>query len=144
MAIDNQTAFLKLLRWCEHYPHEPSEANYKTMYGGGTFESFDDHPRKYVTKWGKTSSAAGAYQITVATFDEFKKKLGLKDFTPASQDAIALAIIKQAGAISLIDEGKIEDAIRKLTGRWSSLPGGIHSRIQMTDALAKFTEYQKG
>lgn len=140
---NNIAAFLKLLRWCENYPHEPTAANYKTMYGGGTLDNLDDHPRKTVTKWGHTSSAAGAYQITVATFDEFKKKLGLKDFSPDSQDKIALAIIKGAGALDLIEQGKIEDAAKKLNRRWSSLPGGSQSRIKMDAALAKFAEYQK-
>lgn len=141
---DNITAFLKLLRWCEHYPHEPSDKDYKIMYGGGTLANLDDHPRKPVTKWGKTSSAAGAYQITVATYDEYKKKLGLKDFSPESQDKIAMALIKQAGGLELINQGKIEEAITKLNRRWSSLPGGVHSRIKMDAALKKYAEYQKG
>lgn len=139
---DNTKAFLKLLRWCEHYPHEPNEANYKTMYGGGMLTNLSDHPRKRVKKWGKTSSAAGAYQITVDTYDEFKKKLALKDFSADSQDKIALEIIKGASALDLIKEGKVEDAIKKLTGRWSSLPGGVHSRIKMDEALKKFAVYQ--
>jgi muramidase (phage lysozyme) len=140
---DNTAAFLKLLRWCEHYPHEPSDKDYKTMYGGGTLANLDDHPRTPVKKWGKTSTAAGAYQITVATYDEFKKKLELKDFSAASQDKIALALVKQAGGIELINQGKIEEAIKKLNRRWSSLPGGVHSRIKMDEALKKYAEYQK-
>lgn len=140
---DNTAAFLKLLRWCEHYPHEPSVQDYKTMSGGGTLDNLDDHPRKTVTKWGKKSSAAGAYQITVATFDEYKKKLGLKDFSAESQDKITLAIIKQESALDLIVAGQIEDAIKKLKGRWSSLPGGVHSRIKMDAALEKYAAYQK-
>lgn len=139
---DNITAFLKLLRWCEHHPHEPSDKDYKTMYGGGTFNSFADHPRTKVTKWNKTSTAAGAYQITVATFDEFKGKLGLKDFSPESQDKIAMALIKQAGGLDLINAGQIEDAVKKLKGRWSSLPGGVHSKLKMETALAKFEVYK--
>lgn len=139
---DNTTAFLKLLRWCEHHPHEPSDKDYKTMYGGGTFESFADHPRTKVTKWNKTSTAAGAYQITVATFDEYKGKLALKDFSPESQDKITLAIIKQEKALDFIVAGQIEDAIKKLNRRWSSLPGGVHSKLKMPDALAKFEIYR--
>lgn len=141
--VDNAAAFLKLLRWCENYPHEPTDADYRRMYGGGTLDNLNDHPRTTVTKWGHTSSAAGAYQITVDTYDEFKKKLGLKDFSSEAQDKIALAIIKGAGALDLINQGQIEDAIKKLNRRWSSLPGGAQSRIKMDTALSKFTEYQK-
>ena len=35
---------------------------YTTIYGGGQFSSLADHPRKAVSKWGRTSTAAGAYQ----------------------------------------------------------------------------------
>lgn len=140
---DNMTAFLKILRWAEDYPHEPSPKNYRTMYGGGTLANLNDHPRKKVTKWGHTSSAAGAYQITVATYDEFKRKLALTDFSEASQDKIAVAIIKQEKAFDLINDGQIEAAFKKLNRRWSSLPGGAQSRISIEVGLAKFAEYQK-
>lgn len=139
---DNITAFLKLLRWCEHHPKEPADVDYRTMYGGGILPDLKDHPRKTVTKWGNTSSAAGAYQITVATFDEYKKKLQLPDFSAASQDKIAMAIIKAEGALTLIEAGQIENAVKKLKGRWSSLPGGKHSKLSMETVLAKFQIYK--
>lgn len=97
---------------------------------------------KRLTKWGHTSTAAGAYQITVATFDEFKKKLGLKDFKPESQDKIAVGIIKEAKALDLINDGKIKDAIGKLNRRWAALPGGSQAQVKMDAALEKFKKYQ--
>lgn len=139
---DSVKAFLKLLRWCEHYPKEPNNDDYWIMYGGSRLENLADHPRKKVTRWGKTSSAAGAYQITVATYDEYKMKLKLADFSVESQDKIAEALVKQAGGLPLIQAGKIEEAINKLKGRWSSLPGGVHSRISMVDALKKYEIYK--
>lgn len=144
----NINAFLKLIRWCEHYPHEPNELNYKTMYGGEILKSLEDHPHRTVTRWGNTSSAAGAYQITQGTFDEYKGKLGLKDFSPESQDKIATQIIKEKRgkdgktALDLINVGQIELAINLLTGRWTSLPGGKQSQVKMADALKKFDEYK--
>lgn len=134
-------AFLKLLRWTEHYPHEPSEINYKTIYGGGTMSSFDDHPRKVVHKWGRSSTAAGAYQIKKDVFDVYKKRLGLKDFSPESQDRISIRMIEEAGALTLIKDGSIEKAIQKLNGLWVSLPGGSQSIVKMPDALQKYDEY---
>lgn len=134
-------AFLKLLRWAEGYPHEPNESNFKRIYGGGTMRDFNDHPRQMVHAWGKTASASGAYQITVETYDEFKKKLKLNDFSPESQTKITLAIITEKRALELIREGHISEAIKKLNGRWSSLPGGKHSRIKMPEALSKFDYY---
>ena len=144
----NITAFLKLIRWCEHYPHEPNDLNYKTMYGGEILTSLADHPHRTVTKWGNTSSAAGAYQITQKTFDEYKLKLGLTDFSPESQDKIAMQIIKEKRAsdgktaLDLINEGQIETALTLLTGRWTSLPGGKQSQVKMPDALKKFEEFK--
>ncbi|MDQ2747395.1 MAG: glycoside hydrolase family 104 protein [Acidobacteriota bacterium] len=139
----NIAAFLKLLQLSENYPHEPTAKNYNTMYGGGTLENLNDHPHRTVTKWGHTSSAAGAYQITADTYDEFKKKLHLKDFSAEAQDKIATEIIKTENALDLISDGKIEDAIKKLNRRWVSLPGGKQARIKLDEALRKFAAYQQ-
>jgi len=68
------------------------EANsYNEVYGGGTFDSYADHPRQRVQIPGTNnwSDAAGAPQFISSTWDAEKAKLGLKDFSPASQDAAA-------------------------------------------------------
>ena len=39
------------------------------------------------------------------------KQLGLKDFSPKSQDAVALQQIKERGALPMIDRGDIRQAI---------------------------------
>lgn len=63
---------------------------YNTLYGGGSFQGYADHPRQsFIGPTGKPTSAAGLYQFEQGTWDEQKRKLGLKDFTPASQDAAA-------------------------------------------------------
>ena len=38
------------------------------------------------------------------------KQLGLKDFSPKSQDAVALQQIKERGALPMIDRGDIRQA----------------------------------
>ena len=40
-----------------------------------------------------------------------RKQLGLKDFSPKSQDAVALQQIKERGALPMIDRGDIRQAI---------------------------------
>lgn len=63
---------------------------YNTLYGGGTFQDYADHPRQSFTgPTGRPTSAAGLYQFEQGTWDEQKRKLKLPDFTPASQDAAA-------------------------------------------------------
>lgn len=57
---------------------------YTILYGGGHFTGYGAFPQ-----WaGKNNShAAGRYQFEPATWAETAAALGLKDFSPASQDA---------------------------------------------------------
>ena len=48
---------------------------------------------------------------------------GLKDFSPKSQDAVALQQIKERGALPMIDRGDIRQAIDRCSNIWASLPG---------------------
>lgn len=102
-------------------------AGYNTITGGGSFSSYDKHPGivGVVTKQGP-STAAGKYQITKSTYDEFAPKLGITDFSPASQDRIALEIIRSQGALADVQSGNFDAAIKKLGGRWASLPSSIY------------------
>lgn len=140
-ADDNVQAFLHVIRWAEFYPHGNQSDDYYRMYGGETFSDTSDHPRKKVTKWGHTSTAAGAYMILEGTYDGYKKKLGLADFSPVSQDRIAVDIITSSGALDLVKAGKVEEAIKKLRGQWTSLPGAAQAQagVTMEKALAVFS-----
>jgi muramidase (phage lysozyme) len=93
------------------------------------FEDFSRHPGivGLTTKDGP-STAAGRYQITKQTYDDFAPKLGITDFSPESQDKIALAIIQKQGALDDVRSGRFEDAIKKLGGRWASLPSSTYSQ----------------
>ena len=58
------------------------------------------HPRKLVTLNPKLkSTGAGRYQSLSRWWDAYRKQLGLKDFSPKSQDAVALQQIKERGAL---------------------------------------------
>lgn len=104
-------------------------ADYGTIVGGSKFTDFSRHPGivGLTTKEGP-STAAGKYQITATTYKEFAAKLGVKDFSPESQDRIALAIIEHEGALDLIKEGRFHEAQAKLGGRWASLPSSKYSQ----------------
>lgn len=116
-------AFLAVIRRFE------SNDDYGRLYGaGGRFNNFTRHPRIFIPinlpgYENKKSSAAGAYQINAPTYDEFAPRLGITDFSPASQDAIAVALLKNTGAYDAILAGDITGAFRLASKRWASLPG---------------------
>ena len=110
------------------------EANsYNEIYGGHTFTSFADHPRIAVPiqsgpNAGKTSSAAGMYQFIGTPWDQQAKKLGLKDFSPDSQDAAAWDLAKTtylgATGRSLVADAQAGNVNwSALGGQWESLKG---------------------
>lgn len=105
------------------------------------FSSYADHPRQLIDlpRLGIKSTAAGRYQILARFFDAYKKQLGLKDFSPASQDAIAIQMIRECGALADIEAGRLSSAVSKCRSRWASLPGagyGQHENDIETLALA--------
>jgi len=105
------------------------------------FTSYADHPRVLVDLGnGLKSTAAGRYQILARYFDVYKKQLGLSDFSPASQDAIAVQLIRECQAIDDISNGHIEAALYKCRSRWASLPGASYGQHEnrMVDLLGAF------
>jgi len=113
--------------------------SYDMLYGGGRFQGYGDHPRVYapITSGpdvGKKTSAAGLYQFLGSTWDQQAKKLGLKDFSPANQDAAAWDLAQTEyksktgrdllATLKSGDAAAIEDVPRQLSGQWASLPGG--------------------
>ena len=70
------------------------------------------------------------------------RRLGLKDFSPKSQDAVALQQIKERGALPIIDRGDIRQAIDRCSNIWASLPGAGYGQFEhKADSLiAKFKE----
>ena len=105
-----------------------SDNGYNVLLGGALFSGYLEHPRKLITVNGLTSTAAGRYQILERYFDAYKAQLHLMDFSPHSQDMIALQMIKEVGADKLINEGHFEDAINKCSTRWASLPGAKYGQ----------------
>jgi lysozyme len=83
---------------------------------------------------GKISTAAGAYQIIVPTWRTCKSMLKLPDFTGPSQDAAATELIREAGALDLVNAGRVAEAIGKCHGIWASLPGSTSGQPQRTMA----------
>lgn len=129
-ADNNVRAFLDAIAYAEGTggPH-----GYRTLFGGGLFEGFADHPRQFFTFTNKLgvqlrTSAAGRYQFLSRTWDGLRAKLDLPDFGPASQDAAAIELIRQRGALRDVQAGRFAEAVRKVAPIWASLPGAGYNQ----------------
>lgn len=89
---------------------------------------------------GCISTAAGKYQITHPTWAGLKALLKLSNFGPGAQDDCAVQLIKQRGALELVNAGRIADAIALCHPLWASFPGSTAGQPQkpITDLLACF------
>lgn len=141
-AVANVRAFLLMIRAAEG---TADDNGYRALFGHRPgrpvlFDSFADHPRKAVQFTHQTrgllwTSAAGAYQAMavsplpggkstrVNTWDRIRAKLNLPDFSPASQDAFAVELIDEKGALLDVQEGRFDVAVGKVRDVWASLPG---------------------
>lgn len=132
MTHPNLTAFLDMLAVSEG-THHLGDRGYNVLVGGKLFDSYADHPRVRVRLSPRlTSTAAGRYQILERIYDAYKPILGLPDFSPASQDKIALQLIRECKALGDIDAGRFDDAVRKCRSRWASLPGAGYGQRENT------------
>lgn len=131
----NVQALLKVIRTGEG---TADAGGYARLYGGGTFSSFADHPRQKITKWGITSTAAGAYQFLASSWDETQRTMRLPDFSPASQDLAALGRIAARGALDDVVAGRFTTAMRKINREWASMTGSPYGQrtIKFESALA--------
>ena len=88
------------------------------------------------------STGAGRYRKAFPVGRAYRKQLGLKGFSPKSQDAVALQQIKERGALPMIDRGDIRQAIDRCSNIWASLPGAGYGQFEhKADSLiAKFKE----
>lgn len=126
MQPGNIGAFLDMIAYSEGTSTCTLTKNdgYDVLVGGHTFIGFADHPRILVqVRPGLVSTAAGRYQVLARYYDAYKALLHLPDFSPMSQDLIAMQQIKERGALQDIAAGNFESAVSKCKNIWASLPG---------------------
>lgn len=99
---------------------------------------FVNRPSKLINARGLLSTAAGKYQFLSRYWLSYKQQLNLPDFGPTSQDAWAIQLIKECGALGAVEAGKLSDAVMACRSRWASLPGAGYgqpeSRYSMLQA----------
>lgn len=146
VTLPQVQAFFQLIRKGEG---TLGDNGYRTMFGGELFNSYTAHPRKPITRTlgGKpiTSTAAGAFQFLARTWDECVATLGLKDFSPPSQDLAALFLIWRRKALDAVVNGQVEKAIDLCKNEWASLPGSPYGQPtqKLSSALAFYNDAMK-
>ena len=107
------------------------ERGYDVIVGGELFTDYSDHPRNLSHAKPKLKST-GCRTLPASSrwWDAYRKQLGLKDFSPKSQDAVALQQIKERGALPMIDRGDIRQAIDRCSNIWASLPGAGYGQFE--------------
>ncbi len=132
MVGKNMKAFLDTIAFSELGAKilKESDNGYNVIVGSLpgrliTFSDYKDHPRKLVAlpKLGISSTAAGRYQQLARNYDFYKKALKLSDFSPASQDVIAIRQIQECKAVPAIEAGDFKTACALCCRIWASLPG---------------------
>lgn len=134
---------------------------YRVCYGyRWRVQSFADHPA-VTGEWsgeplpdamcsaagfgpGCVSTAAGAYQIKKATWLRVRDKLRLPDFSPASQDAAAVELLRARGALDLIRQGRFLEGMARAAKEWASLPGAGYGQGERTAAWLQERYVQAG
>lgn len=136
LAEANVRAFLDMLAVSEGTAGR-GDNGYNVLFGGGLFTSYADHPRQLITRMFRngntvTSSAAGRYQFLRKTWDGLNAKMTLPDFGSASQDAAAIELIRERGALADVRAGRFAGAVTKCRRTWASLPGAGYDQPEHT------------
>jgi muramidase (phage lysozyme) len=106
-------------------------SGYNTLYGGGTFNDLSRHPGYAGAMYqGHAQSASGRYQIQIRTFTGLVAALGPLDFSPHSQDVMAVDLIRAQGALPALQSGDLARAVTILAPIWASFPHMVNGQWQ--------------
>jgi len=110
-----------------------SQYGYATAFGGKPLKSLSGHPgtrSQFDQTDGKknVTTAAGRYQFVKPTWDGLSKQLGLKDFEKDAQDAAAVQLLREKGALDDAVKGNYQAAINKVGVIWAGLPSSPHQQ----------------
>ena len=132
----NQKAWLEMIAYaeCGYALLDVSDNGYNVLVSSTAarpylFYDYSKHPRRYMKFSARiTSSAAGRYQFLFDTWSDLTKATGLSDFSPATQDIMALKLAEQRGAMPYILQGFIEEALWRCRFIWASFPGNNYGQ----------------
>lgn len=138
----NVCSFLDLIAWAEGTSTSPVTNNFgydvivSGVKGPEFFTDYSDHPfargrPPQIVRLGPpqlVSTASGRYQLLLRYWRAYKESLHLTDFSPLSQDLIAIQQINEKKALPHINTGAIHVAIGLCSGLWASLPGNDYKQ----------------
>lgn len=122
-------------------------ANGKHEIGLEIFTVYVDHPFAFgrppkIWRIGppqETSTASGRYQLELRWWRAYSTMLGLKDFSPASQDAVALRQARERNAIDELLTGNVRAAIAACSNIWASFPDNSYG--QPEESMTQLIEW---
>lgn len=133
----NRAAFLDMIAVSEIGAEllKESDDGYNLLVGSLpgkplTFSGYTTHPNWF--NRACNSTAAGRYQLLHRYFAAYSHLLGLPDFSPVSQDKIAMQQIRECRALPHIDAGEFAQAVALCAHIWASLPGNTYGQHQNT------------
>jgi muramidase (phage lysozyme) len=147
----NIPKFLDLVAHSEGTSNDPitQQNGYDVIVSGPAgpevFTDFSDHPfangrpPKLIRPATATtpeldSTASGRYQVLCRYFESYKASLTLSDFSPLSQDLVAIEQIRErhdangVSALTHITNGDIQTAITLCSSIWASMPGNDYGQ----------------
>jgi muramidase (phage lysozyme) len=134
-------AFLATIRWAE--TGSSGYESYRKLVFNGTFDDFSTHPKvrqcARVSLINVCSTAAGAYQMLDISWNDLQPNLGLKDFSPPSQDKMAIEYIRRNKAVDDVESGNVEMAFCKVGKVWASLICNDYN--QNAKSIEELTKY---
>ncbi len=143
--------FLDLIAWSEGTSTNPITQNngYDVIVSGvnghNSFTDYSTHPfangrEPIEVRPGLYSTASGRYQLMLHWWGPYQKILLLNDFSPLSQDKIALQQIKERHAIQPILDGNVSFAITACSNIWASFPGNDYGQggRSLSELLSKY------
>lgn len=136
----NVPAFLDLIAFSEgtSLSKLTKNAGYDVIVTGPdgpeAFTDYSDHPfakgraAKLVRKPDLYSTASGRYQLLLRYWRVYKTQLKLPDFSPLSQDKVAMQQMHERGALTLVKAHDIAGAIKACSNIWASFPGNDYGQ----------------
>jgi muramidase (phage lysozyme) len=117
-ANPNVRAMLDKIAVAEGTADKPNNG-YNTFYGGEQIADLSQMTRKYLPGPDGPTSAQGRYQFVISTADPLMQQLGITDFSPHSQDLLAIArLAQEPGALEAVLAGDYDQAVGMLKDVW--------------------------
>lgn len=104
------------------------------------FSDYSTHPGPGS---GGVTTAAGMYQINRVTWqDHGEHRMGLTDFTPETQDLIAVSMLRGLGVIDKIKAGAIEASLSQASKQRAALPMGRGQTGRHNQPYVEFEHFE--